>query len=532
MGLTGSGSSGLFSKVYKNVSGVFTDINADLPGVSSGSVSWGDYDNDGNLDILLAGYTSTESILKIYRNTNTLANVPPGAPTNLQSSAISINKISLSWNKATDTRTPQNTLTYNIRVGTTAGSSNIVGPMASLSNGFRRIPASGNAEFKNSGYAIDNLTPGITYYWSVQAIDQGFAGSLWAPESSFTLLVAPVAGTAGSVTQNSLTVKWSSSTGAAGYRVDIGTDPAFTTFLTGYNNVDAGNVTSLNVTGLTAKTTYYYRIRSYNSSGTSFNSNTISATTLQNPPTGLIASSCNNLVTLTWNAISDAGFMYYRIYGGTTDNPTAILDESITQISVTTKTLSGFQKDQTCYFRISAMISPGVESAISTSASVKVKTGVVPKIKAKWNDMLICYNTADSIVSYQWYKNSSAISSAIGQYYVTNKQPGPYYVQSTDKNGCKNNSNIITISNAKSVSVFPNPAKTSFTLSLNCEALGKTMIGIYNSSGIKVLEYQTEKLDIELNSEIPVSNIQTGIYTVEVTVNNEEITYSRIVIIK
>ena len=48
---------------------VFGDINAGLPGVYYGSVAWGDYDNDGDLDILLTGYSSSlGDISRVYRN--------------------------------------------------------------------------------------------------------------------------------------------------------------------------------------------------------------------------------------------------------------------------------------------------------------------------------------------------------------------------------------------------------------------------------------------------------------------------------
>ena len=43
------------SRVYRNTSGTFTDISAGLTGCTYGSVAWGDYDNDGDLDILLTG---------------------------------------------------------------------------------------------------------------------------------------------------------------------------------------------------------------------------------------------------------------------------------------------------------------------------------------------------------------------------------------------------------------------------------------------------------------------------------------------
>ena len=56
--LTGP-SGGVASRVYRNNGGTFSDIGAGLPGVSISSVAWGDYDNDGDLDILLTGSSST-----------------------------------------------------------------------------------------------------------------------------------------------------------------------------------------------------------------------------------------------------------------------------------------------------------------------------------------------------------------------------------------------------------------------------------------------------------------------------------------
>jgi hypothetical protein len=178
------------------------------------------------------------------------------------------------------------------------------------------------------------------------------------------------------------------------------------------------------------------------------------------------------------------------------------------------------------------VITPGVESPLGTAASAKVKTGVIPKIKSKWNDILISYNTVDSLTAFQWYKGATAIAGATSQYYISNKAPGSYYVIATDKDGCKNTSNIINLSGAKSLSVYPNPASTSFVLNLSSKTLGETIVSFYNSSGIKVMEYKTKKTDSDLSREIPVSNLQSGIYSIEVMVNNEDMDYTRLVIIK
>lgn len=86
---------------------------------------------------------------------------------------------------------------------------------------------------------------------------------------------APTALGATGVTSNSFTANWTAVFGAQGYRLDVSTNNTFVTYLAGYQNLDMGNVTNHTVTGLTPLTTYYYRVRAYNTNGTSENSATI-----------------------------------------------------------------------------------------------------------------------------------------------------------------------------------------------------------------------------------------------------------------
>ncbi len=55
-------------------------------------------------------------------------------------------------------------------------------PMSDLNNGYRRIVQAGNSQ--TISYTL-NLAPNQTYYWSVQAVDAGFAASRFAPEQQF-----------------------------------------------------------------------------------------------------------------------------------------------------------------------------------------------------------------------------------------------------------------------------------------------------------------------------------------------------------
>ena len=63
-----------------------------------------------------------------------------------------------------------------------------------------------------------------------------------------------------------------------GYYLDVATDAAFTSLLV--TNRDCGNHEYSLITGLEAGTDYFYRVRAYNDTGTSANSNTITLETL------------------------------------------------------------------------------------------------------------------------------------------------------------------------------------------------------------------------------------------------------------
>ncbi len=163
-------------------SGPFTDITAGLGAIQYCSLAWGDYDNDGDLDIASSGQVGGADweLSRIHRNDVAVTqNTPPAAPGGL-SANVSGSSVTFSWTAATDAQTPAGGLTYNLRVGSTPGSDDIVPAMANLSTGYRRIPALGNAQ-KRLSWTINGITGPV--YWSVQAIDGAFAGGAWAAEA-------------------------------------------------------------------------------------------------------------------------------------------------------------------------------------------------------------------------------------------------------------------------------------------------------------------------------------------------------------
>src|SRR5690242_2760395 len=93
--------------------------------------------------------------------------------------------------------------------------------------------------------------------------------------------VAPVPST-----RSSFMASWQPVSGAKGYLLDVSTSNTFDSYVDGYHDLDAGDATGRVVTGLNRGTTYYYRVRAYNTSGPSRYSATIAATT--EATTGLV----------------------------------------------------------------------------------------------------------------------------------------------------------------------------------------------------------------------------------------------------
>ena len=163
------------------------------------------------------------------------------------------------------------------------------------------------------------FNPGA-YLWSNSGtntqIDDMFYGTVLAAPTHN----APTAGNA------QVTINWSAVSGASGYTIQYGTSTGVYT-----TSVNAGNVTSYNVTGLTNGTTYYFKVQAYDSanthsdlsatersaSPTSGGGSPPSAPTQSDPVAG------NTQITVSWGSV--AGASGYKVKRGTAE----MLDRNI-----------------------------------------------------------------------------------------------------------------------------------------------------------------------------------------------------------
>ena len=216
--------------------------------------------------------------------TMSIATAPP-APVAIAATSVGEASFTANWNTSTGATG------YYLDVSTVA-------TFASFIPGFNQKDV-GNV----TSYAVSGLVGGTTYYYRVTAYKGTKLSTSSNTITTSAVPAAPAAIAATSIGEVSLNANWNSATGASGYYLDVATASGFTSFVAGFNNKDVSNVTTYLVTGLSANTTYYYRIRAYGAGGTGANSNTISALTIPAAPTALAATSITNITfNANWNA--------------------------------------------------------------------------------------------------------------------------------------------------------------------------------------------------------------------------------------
>ena len=115
-------------------------------------------------------------------------NTRPEPPTSLGAAQQRIGENSfeviLSWNSGTDTETPDEGLTYSLKIGITDGGEEILASGSNI-DGVRNTGSKGNAE-NNKSWKL--VLPAGTYYAAVQSVDASFIGSKFGTTKEFTIV--------------------------------------------------------------------------------------------------------------------------------------------------------------------------------------------------------------------------------------------------------------------------------------------------------------------------------------------------------
>ncbi len=176
--------------LYINTTGALRRLDTQIPGMRVASVALADYDADGDLDIAVAGLSTNGYFSAVFRNLANVSNAPPSAPTGLTAFLTNGNELVMSWDAATDDRTPAHSLTYNLYVGTPDNPIAVMSPHADLVSGQRRSSGHGNTHYRRI-WTLRYLPAGQEIVWGVQAIDGAYAASAFSEGPPVTTGLLP-----------------------------------------------------------------------------------------------------------------------------------------------------------------------------------------------------------------------------------------------------------------------------------------------------------------------------------------------------
>ncbi len=189
----------------------------------------------------------------------------PSVPTNLTTTAISSPQINLSWTASTD------------NVG-------VVGYEVYRCQGTNCSPTTQIATSTTNSYSDTGLSPSTTYVYKVAAYDVAGNVSGLSVSATATTLASPLTPPSfpsnlsiSTSTCSSIGISWQdNSNNETGFKIErkTGTAGIWSQIAT-----TTANIASCSNTGLSANTTYYNRVRAYNSAGNSNYSNETGLTT-------------------------------------------------------------------------------------------------------------------------------------------------------------------------------------------------------------------------------------------------------------
>jgi len=540
---------GVTAILHNNGQGDLTDYQAEVPGIFSGFVNWVDYDNDQDLDIV------TDN--NWFKNNNNVANQRPLPPDILGDSTFN-NILYLFWNEGIDVETAVPGLSYNVYVGSTSQSQDILNSNSFIPEGVRKDLGFGHA--KGRMWKLSDLQNG-TYYYGVQTIDAAYYGSQFSieKEALFLKINGPVNVCAGMEIDYSVDVpgeyvweaiggtilsgqgtatvaiNWSDP-GNRYIRVTNATNKRNTLLVT----IDAkpNPVITGELVACSGELSYEIAdINSYNPSWSIIGGE-------------LIDGNGSNKVIINW---IEGGLNSTSAQVSSANNGCEVSTEISVAVDITPepkivgapKVCQGYEEEYSTSSPSVVWSATGGTVVVENDAMIMVvwdgleKSGTVTALEYSKNrycssqtsmsieigqppqkpTVEILQGKLRSSLSehYQWYFENEAIENAeTREIEITNA--GAYKVESINSYGCKVFSDAILITQIENdeldrVNAFPNP--TSSTLEVNLSkwnSPGSMIIYILNSSGDEVINI---KLDLEITQtqiRIDVSKLPSGLY--------------------
>lgn len=402
----------------------------------------------------LSGYSAIVSA-----TTRTPDTQAPTAPTSLAAVAASSTNVNLTWTASTD-----NVGVAGYRVERCAGSSCTT---------FVQIGAPAANSFSDNG-----LTASTSYRYRARAIDAAGNLSSYSNIAGVTTLVAPdtqaptvptgLAAAAASTTQVNLT--WAASTdnvGVTGYRVERCTGAGCTTFA----QISTPTTTSYGDTGLTASTSYLYRVRATDAAGNLSGYSAVVSATTQTPdtqaptaPASLTATVASGTqITLAWTASTDnVGVTGYRVERCSGASCTTFAQVAApTAISYSD---AGLTSATSYSYRVRATDAAGNLSAYSVSATAVTPDTVPPSAPAG----MIATPTSSTQITLAW----TASTDNVG---VT-----AYLVERCQGAGCSTFAPIISVMAGTSFNDSGLAAGTSYSYRIRAQDAAAN-VSVYSS---------------------------------------------------
>jgi phosphodiesterase/alkaline phosphatase D-like protein len=205
---------------------------------------------------------------------------------------------------------------------------------------------------------VTGLTAGTTYTYRVRAVNAAGTSANSDTISVVTVAAAPSVVAASGVFSTSFTARWTAVTGATSYQLDVSTNTTFTSMVLGYNNLEVNVGASKSVSGLSAGTSYSYRVRAVNAAGTSANSNTISLLTVPAAPSAVAATIISSSgFTANWSTASGASS--YRLDVSSDNFASNVTNYQDLTVGGTSQAVTGLSAGTNYSYRVSAVNTGG-----------------------------------------------------------------------------------------------------------------------------------------------------------------------------